>query len=391
MWCRGKRTMSATCVVETEIKEDHWYRIAEEMLSQAGITINGTQPQDIRVKNPEFFHRVLQEGSLGLGESYMDGWWECDRLDIFFQLILAAELDTHLPKHFSDIVRIASARIFNYQTRKRAWIVGKEHYDLGNDLFSRMLDPYMQYSCAYWKDAETLEQAQQAKLRMICEKLQLKPGMSLLDIGCGWGGLSQFAAKEYGVSVKGVTISAEQQKMAQERCAGLDVEILLQDYRDLNEKFDRIVSVGMFEHVGPKNYRTYFEVVARNLKPDGLFLLHTIGSNQTDLNVDPWINKYIFPNGCLPSVAHIASKSEDLFVLEDWHNFGVDYDRTLMAWFEAFQNSWPEIKDNYSDRFYRMFTYYLNACAGAFRARNIQLWQVLLSPKGVEGGIRVPR
>lgn len=383
--------MSATCVVETEIKEDHWYRIAEEMLSQAGITINGTQPQDIRVKNPEFFHRVLQEGSLGLGESYMDGWWECDRLDIFFQLILAAELDTHLPKHFSDIVRIASARIFNYQTRKRAWIVGKEHYDLGNDLFSRMLDPYMQYSCAYWKDAETLEQAQQAKLRMICEKLQLKPGMSLLDIGCGWGGLSQFAAKEYGVSVKGVTISAEQQKMAQERCAGLDVEILLQDYRDLNEKFDRIVSVGMFEHVGPKNYRTYFEVVARNLKPDGLFLLHTIGSNQTDLNVDPWINKYIFPNGCLPSVAHIASKSEDLFVLEDWHNFGVDYDRTLMAWFEAFQNSWPEIKDNYSDRFYRMFTYYLNACAGAFRARNIQLWQVLLSPKGVEGGIRVPR
>ncbi|EHM39979.1 MULTISPECIES: cyclopropane fatty acyl phospholipid synthase [Hafnia] len=383
--------MSSTCVIDSEIKADNWYRIAEEMLSQAGITINGNQPQDIRVKNPEFFHRVLQEGSLGLGESYMDGWWECDRLDIFFQRILAAELDTHLPKHFSDIVRIASARIFNYQTRKRAWIVGKEHYDLGNDLFSRMLDPYMQYSCAYWKDAETLEQAQQAKLRMICEKLQLKPGMTLLDIGCGWGGLAQFAAQEYGVSVQGVTISAEQQKMAQDRCAGLDVKILLQDYRDLDEQFDRIVSVGMFEHVGPKNYRTYFEVVAKNLKPDGLFLLHTIGSNQTDLNVDPWINKYIFPNGCLPSVAHIASKSEDLFVLEDWHNFGCDYDRTLMAWYDAFQQSWPEIKDNYSDRFYRMFTYYLNACAGAFRARNIQLWQVLLSPKGVEGGIRVPR
>lgn len=383
--------MSSTCVIDSEIKADNWYRIAEEMLSQAGISINGNQPQDIRVKNPEFFHRVLQEGSLGLGESYMDGWWECDRLDIFFQRILAAELDTHLPKHFSDIVRIASARIFNYQTRKRAWIVGKEHYDLGNDLFSRMLDPYMQYSCAYWKDAETLEQAQQAKLRMICEKLQLKPGMTLLDIGCGWGGLAQFAAQEYGVSVQGVTISAEQQKMAQDRCAELDVKILLQDYRDLDEQFDRIVSVGMFEHVGPKNYRTYFEVVAKNLKPDGLFLLHTIGSNQTDLNVDPWINKYIFPNGCLPSVAHIASKSEDLFVLEDWHNFGCDYDRTLMAWYDAFQQSWPEIKDNYSDRFYRMFTYYLNACAGAFRARNIQLWQVLLSPKGVEGGIRVPR
>ncbi|CNI04946.1 MULTISPECIES: cyclopropane fatty acyl phospholipid synthase [Yersinia] len=382
--------MSSTCI-DSELKQDHWYRITAEMLSQARIAINGNRPQDIRVNNPKFFQRVLQEGSLGLGESYMDGWWECDRLDIFFQSILAAELDTQLPKRLSDIIRIASARLFNFQTRKRAWIVGKEHYDLGNDLFSRMLDPYMQYSCAYWDRAETLEQAQQAKLRMICEKLQLKPGMTLLDIGCGWGGLSAFAAKEYGVSVKGITISVEQQIMAQERCKGLDVQIRLQDYRDLNEQFDRIVSVGMFEHVGPKNYRTYFEVASRSLKPEGLFLLHTIGSNQTDLNVDPWINKYIFPNGCLPSITQIASMSEGLFVLEDWHNFGADYDRTLMAWFDTFQQSWPEIKSNYDDRFYRMFTYYLNACAGAFRARNIQLWQVLLSPKGVEGGIRVSR
>ncbi len=382
--------MSSTCI-DSELKQDHWYRITAEMLSQARIAINGNRPQDIRVNNPKFFQRVLQEGSLGLGESYMDGWWECDRLDIFFQSILAAELDTQLPKRLSDIIRIVSARLFNFQTRKRAWIVGKEHYDLGNDLFSRMLDPYMQYSCAYWDRAETLEQAQQAKLRMICEKLQLKPGMTLLDIGCGWGGLSAFAAKEYGVSVKGITISVEQQIMAQERCKGLDVQIRLQDYRDLNEQFDRIVSVGMFEHVGPKNYRTYFEVASRSLKPEGLFLLHTIGSNQTDLNVDPWINKYIFPNGCLPSITQIASMSEGLFVLEDWHNFGADYDRTLMAWFDTFQQSWPEIKSNYDDRFYRMFTYYLNACAGAFRARNIQLWQVLLSPKGVEGGIRVSR
>ncbi|CNI84444.1 cyclopropane fatty acyl phospholipid synthase [Yersinia vastinensis] len=382
--------MSSTCI-DSELKQDHWYRITAEMLSQARIAINGNRPQDIRVNNPKFFQRVLQEGSLGLGESYMDGWWECDRLDIFFQSVLAAELDTQLPKRLSDIIRIASARLFNFQTRKRAWIVGKEHYDLGNDLFSRMLDPYMQYSCAYWDRAETLEQAQQAKLRMICEKLQLKPGMTLLDIGCGWGGLSAFAAKEYGVSVKGITISVEQQIMAQERCKGLDVQIRLQDYRDLNEQFDRIVSVGMFEHVGPKNYRTYFEVASRSLKPEGLFLLHTIGSNQTDLNVDPWINKYIFPNGCLPSITQIASMSEGLFVLEDWHNFGADYDRTLMAWFDTFQQSWPEIKSNYDDRFYRMFTYYLNACAGAFRARNIQLWQVLLSPKGVEGGIRVSR
>ncbi|AGB82330.1 methyltransferase, cyclopropane fatty acid synthase [Serratia sp. FGI94] len=383
--------MSSSCLEDLSIQDNPWYRIAHEMLSMADIEINGTRPFDIQVKNPEFFKRVLQEGSLGLGESYMDGWWECERLDCFFQRVLTAGLERRLPHHFKDTLRIAAARLTNLQSKKRAWIVGKEHYDLGNDLFTLMLDPYMQYSCGYWKSADTLEQAQENKLRMICDKLQLQPGMRLLDIGCGWGGLSAFAAKNYGVSVVGVTISAEQQKLAQARCAGLDVDIQLQDYRDLHQQFDRIVSVGMFEHVGPKNYRTYFEVVERNLKPDGLFLLHTIGSNRTDMNVDPWINKYIFPNGCLPSVAHIAQTSEGRFVMEDWHNFGADYDRTLMAWYERFQQAWPQLAERYSERFERMFSYYLNACAGAFRSRDIQLWQVLFSPKGVEGGIRVPR
>ncbi len=333
---------------------------------------------------------MLQEGSLGLGESYMDGWWECERLDMFFSSVLRAGLEKQLPRHFKDTLRIASARLFNLQSKKRAWIVGKEHYDLGNDLFSRMLDPLMQYSCGYWKKATTLEEAQQDKLQLICDKLQLQPGMRVLDIGCGWGGLAWFMAKNYGVSVVGVTISAEQQKMAQERCLGLDVDIRLQDYRDLNEQFDRIVSVGMFEHVGPKNYKTYFEVADRNLKPEGIFLLHTIGSKRTDNNVDPWINKYIFPNGCLPSVRQIANASEPHFIVEDWHNFGADYDTTLMAWHERFQAAWPEIADNYSERFKRMFSYYLNACAGAFRARDIQLWQVVFS-RGIEHGLRVAR
>ncbi|WNJ77683.1 cyclopropane fatty acyl phospholipid synthase [Cedecea neteri] len=382
--------MSSSCIEEVSVRDNEWYRIANEMLSRAGITLNGPNPFDIQVKNPDFFKRVLQEGSLGLGESYMDGWWECERLDIFFTKVLRAGLENQLPHHFKDTLRIAAARLVNLQSKKRAWIVGKEHYDLGNDLFSRMLDKHMQYSCGYWKDATNLSDAQDAKLKMICEKLQLKPGMKLLDIGCGWGGLAEFAARNYGVSVFGVTISAEQQKMAQARCKGLDVTILLQDYRDLNEQFDRIVSVGMFEHVGPKNYATYFEVADRNLKPDGIFLLHTIGSKKTDNNVDPWINKYIFPNGCLPSVRQIADASEPHFVMEDWHNFGADYDKTLMAWHERFLAAWPEIEANYSERFKRMFSYYLNACAGAFRARDIQLWQVVFS-RGIEHGLRVPR
>ncbi|MGO2438247.1 MAG: cyclopropane fatty acyl phospholipid synthase, partial [Serratia proteamaculans] len=377
--------MDSISVDELAPKKDRWYRIVEELLSAAGIAINGNRACDIKVHNPALFKRILQEGSLGFGESYMDGWWDCDRLDGLFTRILQAGVDERLPKNLSDIARIAYTRLFNLQSRKRAWQVGKEHYDIGNDLFRAMLDPYMQYSCGYWKEAETLEQAQLAKLKMICEKLQLKPGMSLLDIGCGWGGLAQYAAENYGVSVYGVTISAEQQKLAQERCAGLEVEILLQDYRDLNLQFDRIVSVGMFEHVGPKNYDTYFRVAARNLKPDGLFLLHTIGANQTNLHVDAWIDKYIFPNGCLPSVRHISEASEGRFVMEDWHNIGADYDRTLMAWYENFKQAWPMLSEGYSERFERMFTYYLNACAGAFRSRDIQLWQVLFSPKGVEG------
>ncbi|CAI2475780.1 cyclopropane fatty acyl phospholipid synthase [Serratia proteamaculans] len=383
--------MDSISVDELAPKKDRWYRIVEELLSAAGIVINGNRACDIKVHNPALFKRILQEGSLGFGESYMDGWWDCDRLDGLFTRILQAGVDERLPKNLSDIARIAYTRLFNLQSRKRAWQVGKEHYDIGNDLFRAMLDPYMQYSCGYWKEAETLEQAQLAKLKMICEKLQLKPGMSLLDIGCGWGGLAQYAAENYGVSVYGVTISAEQQKLAQERCAGLEVEILLQDYRDLNLQFDRIVSVGMFEHVGPKNYDTYFRVAARNLKPDGLFLLHTIGANLTNLHVDAWIDKYIFPNGCLPSVRHISEASEGRFVMEDWHNIGADYDRTLMAWYENFKQAWPMLSEGYSERFERMFTYYLNACAGAFRSRDIQLWQVLFSPKGVEGGVRVYR
>ncbi|AJQ99355.1 cyclopropane-fatty-acyl-phospholipid synthase [Hafnia paralvei ATCC 29927] len=383
--------MSSSCIEDLSVQNSQWYRIASEMLQSADIEVNGSRPFDIRVKNPHFFKRVLQEGSLGLGESYMDGWWECDRLDIFFQKVLRAGLENQLPHHIKDTLRVAAARLTNLQSKKRAWIVGKEHYDLGNDLFSLMLDPYMQYSCGYWKDATTLKQAQEAKLKLICEKLQLKPGMTLLDIGCGWGGLAAYAAKHYGVSVEGVTISAEQQKLAQERCKDLDVKILLQDYRDLDSQYDRIVSVGMFEHVGPKNYQTYFNVVARNLKPDGLFLLHTIGANETNMNVDPWINKYIFPNGCLPSIKHIATTSEGKFVMEDWHNIGADYDRTLMAWYERFVQNWPKLEHNYSQRFFRMFSYYLNACAGAFRARDIQLWQVVFSPRGAEGGLRVAR
>lgn len=372
-------------------KTENFKTLIEDLLAQANISINGVQPYDIQVHNPELYSRIIQDGSLGLGESYMDGWWDCERLDILFCKILRAQLDKKAPSNFKNLIRIAIAKLRNFQSKKRAWMVGEEHYDLGNDLFSLMLDPYMQYSCAYWKDAENLEQAQLHKLDLICRKLDLKPGMSVLDIGCGWGGLAEYAAKNYHVKVTGITISKEQQKLAMERCQGLDVKILLTDYRDIYDQFDRVVSIGMFEHVGPKNYETYFNVVRRNLKTGGVFLLHTIGSNSTMLNADAWTSKYIFPNGCLPSIENIAHHSSGKFIMEDWHNFGADYDLTLSAWYQRFIEIWPQIESNYSERFKRMFSYYLNACAGAFRARDLQLWQIVFSPEGHQGGIRVPR
>lgn len=363
----------------------------QQLASSAGIGFNGTRPWDIQVLNPGFYQRIIRDGIVGLGESYMEGWWECERLDQLFTRLVKAQLSDKLPQQLSVLLNLIWARLTNRQSRQRARIIGEVHYDLGNDLFEVMLDSRMQYSCAYWKEVNTLEEAQEAKLDLICRKLDLKPGMKLLDIGCGWGGLPEFAARRYGVSVVGITISKEQHQLAHDRCKGLDIEIRLQDYRDLHDTFDRIVSVGMFEHVGPRNYGTFFRTVRKAISDNGLFLLHTIGSLQSVSSVNPWIEKYIFPNGCLPSMLQITRSTESLFVTEDWHNFGADYDLTLVAWEKRFEAGWPELKHYYSDLFYRMFRYYLLSCAGGFRARELQLWQIVFSPHGVPGGLRVPR
>ncbi|XP_072158031.1 cyclopropane-fatty-acyl-phospholipid synthase-like [Bemisia tabaci] len=369
-------------------ENDAWYKIVNEIFSKADIKINGPRPWDIRVRNRDFFKRILNEGSVGLGESYMDGWWECDNLDELFYRIVKHRVHKLVPGRWSDVFRVLAARLFNLQSKIRARRVCDVHYNLGNDLFAQMLDPHMQYSCGYWDGATTLEEAQKNKLRMICEKLRLEPGMRLLDIGCGWGGLTEYAARHYDVTVLGVSNSSEQVALARGRCTGLNVEILLSDYRDLDpdQRFDRVVSVGMFEHVGPKNYDLFFSIVDRCLAPDGIFLLYTIGSNTTVTKGNDWTEKYIFPGGCIPSVQQIGAASEPYFVMEDWHNFGPDYDVTLMAWHARFSEAWPKLSRSYDERFKRMFEYYLMSCAGAFRARHIQLWQVLFS-RGLDGGL----
>ncbi len=361
-------------------------KTAQDLLSLAHVKIDGKNRWDIQVHNDDFYRRVLSQASLGLGESYMDGWWDCEELDQFFYRIVRADLEAKVRGDWKLLLQALWARIYNLQSKARAFQIGKRHYDLGNDLFENMLDKRMVYSCAYWKNAQTLDEAQENKLNLICQKIGLKQGMRVLDIGCGWGSFIKYAAEKYGATAVGITVSKEQLALARDRCKGLPVEIRLQDYRDLNESFDQIVSVGMFEHVGYKNYKTFMKCVHKCLKDDGLFLLHTIGGNESVVAPEPWTHKYIFPNGLLPSVKQIGAAIEGLFVMEDWHNFSVDYDKTLMAWSGNFENSWSKIKSNYDDRFYRMWRYFLLSNAGAFRARKNQLWQVVLSKRGVRGG-----
>lgn len=358
----------------------------QKELAEIDIQINGTRPWDIQVHDERLYRRVIMRGSIGLGEAYMDGWWDCEQLDQFFFKILRAQLHTKHKPIGQDTFHILSNALFNKQSPARSFVVGERHYDIGNDLYRAMLDKRMVYTCGYWKDATTLDEAQEHKLDLVCRKLNLKKGQKVLDIGCGWGSFAKFAAERYGAHVTGVTISKEQAALARELCKGLSVEILFQDYRDVEGVFDHIVSLGMFEHVGHKNYRTYMEVAAKHLKDDGLFLLHTIGENYFGIDVDPWIEKYIFPNGILPRIVHIGKAVEGLFVMEDLHNFGADYDKTLMAWHKNIEAHWDKLGGHYSVRFRRMWTYFLLSCAGAFRARDIQLWQIVLSKHGVAGG-----
>jgi cyclopropane-fatty-acyl-phospholipid synthase len=361
-------------------------RYISTMLGSADIYINGPRPWDIQVQDQRFYRRVLMNGSLGLGESYMDGWWECKALDTFFYKFLRRRLDRSALPKIKAITHYLKATVSNRQSRQKAYEVGERHYDAGNDLFELMLDSHMTYSCAYWKDVDDLDQAQKAKLDLICRKLRLEPGMRLLDIGCGWGGLARYAAEHYDVTTVGLTISKEQAELAQQRCRGLPVEIRLEDYRDIDGTYDAIVSVGMFEHVGYKNYKRFMEVARRCLNKEGLLLLHTIASNRTRRHCDPWFDKYIFPNGMLPSIKQIGDALEDTFVMEDWQNMGAYYDRTLMAWYANFQRNRDRLKQRYNERFQRMWRYYLLSVAGAFRARTLQVWQLVLSPEGVVGG-----
>jgi cyclopropane-fatty-acyl-phospholipid synthase len=353
-------------------------------LSGLDISVNGSASCNIEIHDARFYSSLALRGSLGLGESYIEGWWDADPIDEFLLRLIEGKAD----KNFLSVDTFfceLGGRLFNLQTKRRSLAVASKHYNIGNDLYSRMLDDLMMYSCGYWKNAVDLNQAQTNKLDLIARKLNFQPKMKVLDIGCGWGGACKYFAEKYQVELVGITISSEQAILAKERCQGLPIDIRLQDYRELKERFNAIYSIGMFEHVGYKNYTKYMEAVASMLEDHSLFLLHTIGRNESNTCTDPWINKYIFPNGMVPSIKQIGKAAEDFFIMEDWHNFSRDYDKTLLAWFKNFDTTYNEIQKNYDERFYRLWKYYLHACAASFRARDNQLWQVLFSKDGMIG------
>jgi len=362
-------------------------RMVREIFAEAKVPIGGSEPYAVRVHDNAFYRRFLAEGTLGLGETYMEGLWDCDDLAEMMCRFSRAKLSQKFKRNPVFLVNRLRAKLGNEGTKGNALHGVRSHYDIGNDLFTAMLDERMVYTCAYWNEHDTLAAAQTAKMELLCRKLCLEPGMKVLDIGCGWGSFLKYAAEKYGIEGVGVSNSVEQIGLAKKLCAGLPIEFRQQDYRDVKGSFDRVLSVGMFEHVTHKNHRTYMDLVHGVLVDGGLSVLHTMGRTQSMVRGnDQWITKYIFPNTQVPSVAQVGAAIDGLFVMEDWENLSTDYERTLLAWHAKFTESWPTLRAAYGETFYRMWSYYLLICAGWYRSRALQLWQVALSKGGIPGG-----
>ena len=364
------------------------------LLAKADIEIDGGRPWDIQIKDDRAVRRILSEPSLGAGESYMEGYWECARLDEFFFRVLRGLKPKEI-YHFTTLFVYWLKNFFiNPQSPRYSKRVAEQHYNIDNELYIAMLGKSMAYTCAYWRNAQTLDEAQFAKYDLICRKLNLHADEKVLELGCGFGGFAKYAAENYGVSVVGINISSEQLRYARGACRNLPIQFFECDYRDVKRynpdriRFDKVVSIGLSEHVGYQNYRQFLQIARENLQEDGLFLLHTIAKNFSHHFSDPWIQKYIFPHGMLPTLKMITGLSEPYFITEDVHNIGADYDKTLMAWDHNFENSWPSLCSRHDERFRRMWRYYLLSCAGGFRARTMQLYQLVLSPRGVLDGYR---
>lgn len=360
-----------------------------KLLNEAEIEINGNNQGDIHVHNPKLYSRVMAGGSLALGESYMDGWWDSDRLDVFFTKLLQSNIQDKVQSDPATILAGLHARIFNSQQGNKAFEIGKRHYDMGNALFERMLGKTMAYSCAFFDGVKDLDHAQTNKINTSLNKLHAKPGMTLLDIGCGWGSIIHQAASTYKLDATGITVSHEQKEWSNRAIAADNLEgsarVKYQKWQDLpsDQQYDRIISIGAFEHFGYKNYKSFFEKVRSVLKDDGIFLLHTIGGLTPVHANEPWLEKYIFPHSMLPAMSQISKASTGVLAMKHVEEKGRNYDPTLMAWYTNLDKNWEEIRktdpSHYDTRFRRMMDYYLLMCAGTFRSGKNQVWQIIFT------------
>ena len=349
------------------------------------ITINGNNPQDIIVTNNKFYNMALTNGELGVSESYMYGYWYSNDLySTIYQLCSNYKSISYYDFNINDVLSILSRKIFNQQTISRALVDVQSHYDIGNDLYTRMLDKNMQYTCGFWQDTNDLDTAQLQKMKIIGQKLNLKPGDTLLDIGCGWGYLINYLSKEYNVKGLGITLSEEQLSYAKNEFKNNEnVDYKLMDYRNIpkNMKFNKIVSFGMLEHVGVKNYNDYFNIVYDHLENNGLALIHTIGRQSNITNAQAtsdFIDKYIFPGSYIPCWEELSPIVSRKFFIHDWHNFGQYYNKTLLAWHKIINSKWNEIP-NYNEEFKKMWNFYLISSAVSFELCHLKLWQILIS------------
>lgn len=352
----------------------------------------GVEPgADMVVHDNRFYDRVLKDHTIGFGEAYVEGWWDAPDLTVLFRKLIdgVPQLRKHLKLNLHILAYNWLDGWLNRQLRARALRDVQFHYDIGNELYEVMLDPNMVYTCAYFKDpAWTLERAQVEKIDLVYQKLHVPEHkgapLRVLDIGCGWGYGLIHGASNYGISGVGISLAKEQIELANRRAAGLPLEFRLQDYRDLQEQepFDVIFSLGMFEHVGKRNYRRFMETVHRNLKPGGLFLLHTIGAKQHGPS-DPWIRKYIFPGAYIPDLADVAESAEGMFIEHDFQNFGLYYARTALEWCSRFESGYEKLRalrpDFYDQRFFRLWKYYLQSSAASFYSGWNQVWQFVFS------------
>jgi cyclopropane-fatty-acyl-phospholipid synthase len=352
------------------------------LLERADVRLDGDRPWDPRIHDERVFRRVALDGSVGLGEAYVDGWWSTDDLEELARRLASARLERVTEWLPRGLAQNAAAIVSNQQTRGRARRVARQHYDFGNDLFAAFLGRYQCYSCGYFRDTDDLDVAQLQKLDLVCRKLDLRRGDRLLDVGGGWGELARHAAAEYGARVTSINISDEQMRFARERCRGLDVETVRCDYRDVRGSFDKVAAIAMFTHVGVRNYRTFMEAMRRVVAPEGTFLIEGVWGNVSTNRIDAWMDKHIFPGAMIPSGAQTFRAFEGIFVAEDVHNFGPDYVKTLRAWNARLRQAWPTLRARYDERVRKTFEYFFLTIAGFFRARALQHWHLVLTPPG---------